>query len=63
MIFDKNYLKPSNEISYHVYQEETSQNDFVNPYNDRPYLISSLQKLKNKKKKKKKKKIKKQKKK
>ncbi|MBP6576700.1 MAG: hypothetical protein KA796_13360 [Chryseobacterium sp.] len=48
MIFDKNYLKPSNEISYHVYQEETSQNDFVNPYNDSPYLISSLQKLKNK---------------
>lgn len=48
MIFDKNYLKPSNEISYHVYQEDTAQSDFVNPYNDSPYLIASLQKLRNK---------------
>ena len=48
MIFDKNYLKPSNETSYHVYQEESAQSDFVNPYNDSPYLIRSLQKLKNK---------------
>ncbi|KFC19174.1 hypothetical protein [Chryseobacterium sp. FH1] len=48
MIFDKNYLKPSNETAYHVYQEESEQSDFVNPYNDSPYLISSLQKLRNK---------------
>lgn len=48
MIFDKNYLKPGNETSFHVYQEESAQSDFVNPYNDSPYLISSLQKLRNK---------------
>ena len=48
MIFDKNYLKPNNETFYHVYQEETAKSDFVNPYNDSPYLIASLQKLKKK---------------
>lgn len=48
MIFDKNFLKPSNENSYHIYQEESGNADFVNPYNDSPYLISSLQKLRSK---------------
>jgi len=48
MIFDKNFLKPSSENSYHVYQEESGNADFVNPYNDSPYLISSLQKLRSK---------------
>ena len=48
MIFDKNFLKPSNENTYHVYQEESGNSDFVNPYNDSPYLISSLQKLRSK---------------
>lgn len=48
MIFDKNFIKPSNENSYHVYQEESGNADFVNPYNDSPYMISSLQKLRNK---------------
>lgn len=48
MIFDKNYLKPSNETAYHVYQEESAHTDFVNPYNDSPYLISSLHKLRDK---------------
>lgn len=47
MIFDKNFLKPNNEMTYHVYQEESENADFVNPYNDNPYMISSLQKLKN----------------
>ncbi|MCD9855799.1 hypothetical protein LUD75_13830 [Epilithonimonas sp. JDS] len=48
MIFDKNFLTPSNENTYHVYQEESGNADFVNPYNDSPYLISSLKKLKSK---------------
>lgn len=48
MIFDKNFLKPSNDNSYHVYQEESGNADFINPYNDSPYLISSLQKLRTK---------------
>ena len=48
MIFDKNFIKPSNESTYHVYQEESGNADFINPYNDSPYLISSLQKLKSK---------------
>jgi len=48
MIFDKNFLKPSNDNSYHVYQEESGNADFVNPYNDSPYVISSLQKLRTK---------------
>jgi hypothetical protein len=48
MIFDKNYLKPSNDSSYFVYQEEQENTNFINPYNDNPYMISSLQKLKNK---------------
>ena len=48
MIFDKNFLKPSNENTYHVYQEESGNADFINPYNDSPYLISSLQKLRTK---------------
>ncbi|RZJ37991.1 MAG: hypothetical protein EOO18_04470 [Chryseobacterium sp.] len=47
MIFDKNFLKPNNEMTYHVYQEESENTDFVNPYNDNPYMISSLRKLKN----------------
>ena len=46
MIFDKNFLKPSTESTYHIYQEESGSADFVNPYNDNPYMISSLQKLK-----------------
>ncbi|GGG66085.1 hypothetical protein [Epilithonimonas arachidiradicis] len=46
MIFDKNYLKPSNDSSYFVYQEEQENTNFINPYNDNPYMISSLQKLK-----------------
>lgn len=48
MIFDKNFLTPSNENTYHVYQEESGNADFVNPYNDSPYLIGSLKKLKSK---------------
>lgn len=46
MIFDKNFLKPNNEMTYHVYQEESENADFVNPYNDNPYMLSSLQKIK-----------------
>lgn len=46
MIFDKNYLTPNNDNSYFVYQEEQDNAGFVNPYNDNPYMISSLQKLK-----------------
>lgn len=46
MIFDKNYLKPSNDSSYFVYQEEQEDTSFNNPYNDNPYMISSLQKIK-----------------
>ncbi|MPS74893.1 MAG: hypothetical protein E2590_17315 [Chryseobacterium sp.] len=46
MIFDKNYLKPNNDSSYFVYQEEHENTNFINPYNDNPYMISSLQKLK-----------------
>ena len=46
MIFDKNYLKPSNENAYFVYQEEQENTSFNNPYNDNPYMISSLQKIK-----------------
>ncbi|WP_028121550.1 hypothetical protein [Epilithonimonas tenax] len=47
MIFDKNFLKPNNEMTYHVYQEESENADFINPYNDNPYMLSSLQKIKN----------------
>jgi len=46
MIFDKNYLRPSNDSSYFVYQEEQGDSSFNNPYNDNPYMISSLQKIK-----------------
>lgn len=46
MIFDKNYLRPSNDSSYFVYQEEQENTSFNNPYNDNPYMISSLQKIK-----------------
>jgi len=46
MIFDKNYLRPSNDSSYFVYQEEQENTNFNNPYNDNPYMISSLQKIK-----------------
>lgn len=46
MIFDKNYLTPNNDNSYFVYQEEQDNAGFINPYNDNPYMISSLQKLK-----------------
>lgn len=46
MTFDKNFLKPNNEMTYHVYQEESENTDFVNPYNDNPYMLSSLQKIK-----------------
>lgn len=48
MIFDKNYLKPGNETTFHVYQEESNHADLINPYNDSPYMISSLRKIKNK---------------
>lgn len=46
MIFDKNYLSTNSDNSYVVYQEEQDNASFVNPYNDNPYMISSLQKLK-----------------
>lgn len=48
MIFDKNYLKPSNDSSYFVYQEEQENTNFIDPYNDNPYMLSSLQQLKKK---------------
>jgi len=48
MIFDKNFLKSHNDNAYDVYKEESGSADFVNPYNDSPYLISSLQKLRSK---------------
>ena len=45
MIFDKNFLTPNSDSSYFVYQEEQDKH-FNNPYNDNPYIVSSLQKLK-----------------
>lgn len=47
MIFDKNYHKPNNDIRYLVYHEDNADAGFSNPYNDNPYMLSSLQKLKN----------------
>lgn len=46
MIFDKNYHSANSDNTYIVYQEEQDNASFVNPYNDNPYMISSLQKLK-----------------
>ncbi len=47
MIFDKNYFKPNNNIRYLVYHEDNANAGFSDPYNDNPYMLSSLQKLKN----------------
>ncbi|SHJ88691.1 hypothetical protein [Epilithonimonas mollis] len=47
MIFDKNFLKSSGEDGFFIFQEDQGNSSFVNPYNDNPYMISSLQKLKN----------------
>lgn len=46
MIFDKNFLKTNGEDGFFIFQEEQGNSSLVNPYNDNPYMISSLQKLK-----------------
>ncbi|OJX28461.1 MAG: hypothetical protein BGO86_07580 [Chryseobacterium sp. 36-9] len=46
MIFDKNFLKMPGDDGFFIYQGEQDNSNFVNPYNDNPYMISSLQKLK-----------------
>lgn len=46
MIFDKNFLKTNGEDGFFIFQEEQGNGTLVNPYNDSPYMISSLQKLK-----------------
>lgn len=45
MIFDKNFFKMTGEDGFFIYQEQ-EKTGFVNPYNDNPYMISSLKKLK-----------------
>lgn len=46
MVFDKNFLKTNGEDGFFIFQEEQGNSSLVNPYNDNPYMISSLQKLK-----------------
>lgn len=46
MIFDKNHLKPNNDIRYLVYHEDNTDAGLSTPYNDNPYMLSSLKKLK-----------------
>ena len=46
MIFDKNHLKSNNDIRYLVYHEDNTDAGFSTPYNDNPYMLSSLKKLK-----------------
>jgi len=41
MIFDKNHLKPNNDIRYLVYHEDNTDAGFSTPYNDNPYILSS----------------------
>ncbi len=43
MIFDKNFLKMNGEDGFFIFQGNSS---LINPYNDNPYIISSLQRLK-----------------
>ncbi len=46
MIFDKNFLKMAGEDGFFIFQGEQENSSFVNPYNDNPYMLSSLKKLK-----------------
>lgn len=48
MVFNKNFSKTSSHTIYPIYNEEAEKADYVDPYNDSPYLISSLQKLRKK---------------
>lgn len=46
MIFDKNFLKMAGEDGFFIFQGEQENSSFVNPYNDNPYMLSSLKRLK-----------------
>ena len=47
MIFDNKFLKMTGEDGFFIFQGEQEKSSFVNPYNDNPYMLSSLKRLKN----------------
>ena len=47
MIFDNKFLKMTGEDGFFIFQRAQEKSSFVNPYNDNPYMLSSLKRLKN----------------
>ena len=47
MIFDNKFLNMTGEDGFFIFQGEQEKSSFVNPYNDNPYMLSSLKRLKN----------------
>lgn len=47
MIFDNKFLKMTGEDGFFIFQGAQEKSSFVNPYNDNPYMLSSLKRLKN----------------
>jgi len=46
MIFDNKFLKMTGEDGFFIFQGDQEKSSFVNPYNDNPYMLSSLKRLK-----------------